>query len=677
MSMSHDPHHMPSEAGAPSEFADREQGSRHVSGPLRHLITGIAFAWSAFQMLIARALTLNAETVRAIHLAFALALVFLSFPVFRGKRFSRWFPRLAETRRLPWWDLLAAAIGVAAALYFVIDYEGLAGRIGNPLPRDIAAGSILLVILLDAARRALGPVLPTVAGSFILYSLFSESMPGVLATAATPLSRVIETLSLGTEGIYGIPLEVSANTVFLFVLFGALLEKAGGGQYFIDLAFSLLGGFRGGPAKASVLASGFTGMINGSSIANTVTTGTFTIPLMKRAGYPAVKAGAIEVAASTNGQLMPPIMGAAAFIIAETCNLPYVEVVRAAFVPAFISYIALIYITHLEACKLDIRPIPRSELPPFRKTFVQGIHFLLPLVVLIYLLIIQRRSASLSAFSAILTLMAVVLIREALSDARNMWRNTLPILGNGMVAGAKNMMGIGVAVASAGIIVGVLSLGLSSQVTEVIRILSGGTLVGMLLITAMVSLILGMGLPTTANYIVMASLTARAIETLAGDFGYSFPLIAIHLFVFYFGILSDDTPPVGLSAYAAAAISKADPIQTGIQGFLYDIRTAILPFMFLFNNRLLLIDVTGPLDMAWVFGTALAGMFAFAAATQGWLVRHNHLWETLTLLAATWMLFRPASLDAWVPLGPYGGAAVGLLLFALVYGGQKKPLVLA
>lgn len=658
------------------EFLDRELGSRHARGPARILIAVIALGWSLFQLAIVDWVTLNAEIVRAVHLAFALALVYLNFPLLRNKRLSRRFPKLADGTRLPWWDLLFAIAAAASALYLVFDGEGVAIRIGNPLPRDIAAGSLLLLFLLDAARRALGPVLPAVAGSFILYSLFSEQMPGVLATAATPFSRVIETLSLGTEGIFGIPLNVSATTVFLFVLFGSLLEKAGGGQYFIDLAFSLLGGFRGGPAKASVLASGLTGMINGSSIANTVTTGTFTIPLMKRAGYPAVKAGAIEVAASTNGQLMPPIMGAAAFIIAETCNLPYLEVVRAAFLPAFISYLALIYITHLEACKLDLAPIPRAELPAFRKTLLGGLHFLLPLGVLIFQLLIARRTAHFAALHAILTLAAVIVLRELRADPRKALPRTAAVLGSGLIAGAKNMMGIGVAVAAAGIIVGVLSLGLSSQVTELIRILSLGNLALMLLVTALVSLILGMGLPTTANYIVMASLTARAIEELAGGFGLELPLIAIHLFVFYFGILSDDTPPVGLSAYAAAAISKADPIQTGVQGFLYDIRTGILPFMFLFNHRLLLMDLRGPLDFLWVFFTALAGMFAFAAATQGWLRRRNRPHETALLLAATWMLFRPASLDPWIALGPYGGSILGLLFFAAVAFLQKKQNLL-
>jgi TRAP transporter 4TM/12TM fusion protein len=650
------------------EIEEREQGPRHPRGAAGAVITALAAAWSVFQLLIAGVWTLNEEVVRSVHLAFAISLVFLSYPAFRKGRMGP----LGDKSRLPWWDIASAFLAAVCALYLILDRDGLTQRIGNPLPRDIVMGVLLLIFLLDAARRAVGPALPCVAGFFVIYSLFSESFPGVLATAGTPLPRIIETLSLSTQGIYGVPLKVSANTVFLFVLFGALLEKAGGGKYFIDLAYSLLGGFRGGPAKASVLASGLTGMINGSSIANTVTTGTFTIPLMKRAGYPAVKAGAIEVAASTNGQLMPPIMGAAAFIIAETCNLAYSEVVRAAFLPAAISYVALIYITHLEALKLNLQPIPRHELPPFRKTLIGGLHFLIPLVILLHQLIIERRTARYAALAGILALMAVIVGQHLVSDRRNGLRTALPILGNGLVSGAKNMMTIGVAVAAAGIIVGVLSLGLSSQVTEVIRILSGGTLAGMLIVTAIVSLILGMGLPTTANYIVMASLTAKAIETLAGGFGLELPLIAIHLFVFYFGILSDDTPPVGLSAYAAAAISKADPIQTGIQGFLYDIRTAILPFMFLFNHRLLLMGISGPLEFIWVVVTALAGMFAFAAATQGFLRRPNHKWETLLLLCVTWILFRPGSLAAIYPMGDLAWSLVGLALYAGVFWLQGK-----
>ena len=645
------------------DIEGREHGPRELTGLPAKVVWGLAFSWSVFQLLTAGFWNLNAVAVRSVHLAFAMAMVYLCFPAFRKGRLGA----LGDKNRLPWWDVLSAVLGAACALYVVLDWEGLAERIGAPLPRDILAGTLLLVFLLDAAHRAIGPALPSIGTFFILYSLFSERFPGVLATAATPWSRIVETLSLGTQGIYGIPLEVSANTVFLFVLFGALLEKAGGGKYFIDLAFSLLGGFRGGPAKASVLASGLTGMINGSSIANTVTTGTFTIPLMKKTGYPAIKAGAIEVASSTNGQLMPPIMGAAAFIIAETCNLPYAAVVKAAFVPAVISYFALVYITHLEALKLDLKPIPKSELPRFKETFLSGAHFLLPLIVLLYMLIFKRFSARYAALAGIITLAVVVLGKELISEGRKGWRTALPILGSGMVNGAKNMMTIGVAVAAAGIIVGVLSLGLSSQVTEVIRILSGGTLVGMLLVTAIVSLILGMGLPTTATYIVMASLTAKAIEVLAGDFGVDLPLIGIHLFVFYFGILSDDTPPVGLSAYAASAISRADPIKTGIQGFLYDIRTALLPFMFLFNHRLLLMDVHGPVEFLWVFLTAMAGMFAFAAATQGFLRRPNRWWDTALLLVATWILFRPGSMEGLLALGPTLWSIIGLGLFGLAF----------
>jgi TRAP transporter 4TM/12TM fusion protein len=650
------------------ELEGREHGPRHLTGFSAGLVTVLAFSWSVFQLLVAWKLPLSADIVRAIHLAFAISLVYLCFPMFRKQRGGAF----GDPTRLPWWDAAAALFAAICALYLILDREGIAMRIGNPSPRDIFVGSFLILFLLEATRRAVGPALPCVAGFFIFYSLFSEQFPGVMATMSSPWSRVVQTLSLSDLGIYGIPLGVSASTVFLFVLFGALLEKAGGGKYFIDLAFSLLGGFRGGPAKASVLASGLTGMINGSSIANTVTTGTFTIPLMKRAGYPAIKAGAIEVAASTNGQLMPPIMGAAAFIIAETCNLQYAAVVRAAFLPAAISYLALIYITHLEALKLDLKPIPRSELPSFRETFVNGIHFLIPLGVLLVQLIVLRKSAQMSAMSAIFTLFAVVILQHGLSDVRNIWRKALPILGSGMVSGAKNMITIGVAVAAAGIIVGTLSLGLSSQVTAVIDVLSGGTLVGMLLITAVISLILGMGLPTTANYIVMSSITAVAIQQLSTDLGYEFPLIAIHLFVFYFGILSDDTPPVGLSAYAAAAISGADPIKTGIQGFLYDIRTALLPFMFLFNNRLLLIGVHGPLEIVWVVLTALAGMFAFAAATQGFLRRSNKIWETGLLLAATWILFRPGTLGQFLPGGDITGSLIGAALYAGVFLMQKE-----
>ncbi|MFC2150683.1 TRAP transporter permease, partial [Calditrichota bacterium] len=389
----------------------------------------------------------------------------------------------------------------------------------------------------------------------------------------------------------------------LFVLFGSMLDKAGGGKYFIDLSTALLGSFRGGPAKAAILSSGLTGMISGSSIANVVTTGTFTIPLMKSVGYPAKKAGAIEVASSVGGQLMPPIMGAAAFIMAEYVNMPYIEVVKAAFLPAFVAYAALFYISHLEACKLGLRGLRKDEKPEFLPTFIGGLHYLIPIAVLIYELVYLRHTPETAVFNSIVFLTFVMLVQHPLRALRRgqpivpaLKRSVMEILSS-LVTGARNNVTVAVATASAGIIVGVVTMGLGGMITEAVAFISGGNIYLLLFITALASLILGMGLPTTANYIVMASLTAPIIVQVGGDIGLVVPLIAAHLFVFYFGILADDTPPVGLAAYAAAAIAKSDPIQTGIQGFMYDIRTAILPFMFIFNFELILWGVHN-----WFYG---------------------------------------------------------------------------
>lgn len=479
---------------------------------------------------------------------------------------------------------------------------------------------------MEAARRALGPTISVVAALFIFYAFFGPHMPSVLAFKGVSLSRFMSQMTISTEGIYAVPIDVSATIVFLFVLFGSMLDRAGAGKYFVDLAFSLLGRFKGGPAKAAVLASGLTGLVSGSSIANTVTTGTFTIPLMKSVGYPYYKAGAVEVACSTNGQLMPPIMGAAAFIIAEYCNIPYVQVVKHAFVPAIISYIALMYITHLEASKLGLMGFPKEQLPKFFSTLVRGIHFIIPLVFLVYELVILRHSPELSAFRAILVLAILILIQNAIMARMRKEPISKGLLfglkqiGSALAAGGRNMMGIGVAVAAAGIIVGVVTMGLGGIINEVVLLISGRNLIAILVLTAVACLILGMGLPTTANYIVMATLTAPIIVTLGADAGLVVPLIAAHLFVFFFGILADDIPPVGLAAFAASAIAKSSPVRTGIQGFTYDIRTAILPFMFIFNTQLLLIGIGSVWQAMWIFLTGVIAMFAFANATQNWFI---------------------------------------------------------
>ena len=667
---------------AAEDYAAAEAGSRRPQPWANVLVIALCLGWSAFQLYVAYVPT-NSTLVRSVHLAFALVLAYLLFPATRRGR---------QRAGIPWYDFVLAALAGAGALYIFVNWRGIAQRAGDILPVEMVVGVVTIVLLLEAARRALGLALTVIGAVFIGYALFGPYMPDLISHKGASLNKLVNHMYLTTEGIFGVPLGVSAGFVFLFVLFGGLLEKAGGGHYFIQVAYSALGGFRGGPAKAAVLASGLTGLISGSSIANTVTTGTFTIPLMKRVGFPDYKAAAVEVAASTNGQLMPPVMGAAAFIISEFLGISYYDVIRAAFIPAVVSYVALFYIIHLESLKLGIKGIPRTELPVFWKTFASGLHFLLPVFVLIYFLLWVRFSPANSAFYAVLVQAGLMLVQhpiEALARGRNgelgaAFRRGLFELYEGLVAGARNMIGIGVATAAAGIIVGTITLtGVGQVFTEVIEALSGGSLVLVLVLTAVASLVLGMGLPTTANYIVMASLTAPVILTLGASHGLIIPAIAAHLFVFYFGILADDTPPVGLAAYAAAAIARSDPIRTGIQGFIYDMRTAILPFMFLFNTSLLLIDGVAPggayiwitewYMIVIIFCSAVLAMFAFASMVQGYFLVRNRWWESLLFGLAAAVMFRPGY------FAELGGLAleelmylVGLALFAFVYLLQRR-----
>lgn len=683
---------------------EAEGGARHLNqGAGKWIVPAIAGLWSVFQLLLPSVLIIESTIVRSIHLTFAIILVFLSNPMLKKSRKGKLAAYLGAKDRITIIDYTTALIAGAAAFYLAFElimhqvnpaYEGITTRQGRPILRDVVFGIILTVLLLEAARRSLGPALAVVASLFIVYSFFAANMPVAFSFKSVSLTKFISKMTMSTEGIYGVPLYVSANIVFLFVLFGALLDKAGAGRYFVDLAFSLMGRFKGGPAKAAVLASGLTGMVSGSSIANTVTTGTFTIPLMKKVGYPAYKSGAIEVAVSTNGQLMPPIMGAAAFIIAETVNIPYVEVIRAAFIPAIISYIALLYIVHLEASKLGIHGLTKDELPSFFGTLIRGLHFLIPLFFLIIELVVLRHSPNLAAFRAIIALMVIIPLENLWRAYRSeeglkaSWKQAihkgLRQIWEALVAGGKNMMGIGVAVAAAGIIVGVVTFGLGGIITEAIEILAGGRFFLILVITALASLLLGMGLPTTATYIVMAALTAPVIVELGAKSGVVFPLIAAHLFVFFFGILADDTPPVGLAAFAASAIARSNPIKTGVQGFGYDIRTAILPFIFVFNPDLLLHEVTSPVYAVWVFLTAMLAMFAFAALTQGYMRMPLKWWEYGVLAVVSFGLLMPRFLAEKV-LNPllaanhpltegYGSTVlvgiVILLIYGLLYGRQ-------
>jgi len=663
-------------------MAEEEEGvGRRPEGPSKYVIPTIAVIWSFFQLSIASWWVLDSTFIRSFHLGFALLIVFLNYPFLKKARFGLNF--LSSTTKIPVSDYIVAIVATFSALYIAVDFIGMTERYGSPITRDIVIGIALVVLLLEAARRVIGPALPIIALFFTSYAFFGPYMPDLIAFKGVSMNRYIGQMTMSTEGIYGIPLDVSATIVYLFVLFGAMLDRAGAGHYFIQLALSLLGGFKGGPAKAAVLGSGLTGVVSGSSIANIVTTGTFTIPLMKKVGYPPTKAAAVEVAASTDGQLAPPIMGAAAFIIAEYVNVPFVMVIKAAAIPAFASYAALFYITHIEASKLGLRGMPRSELPPFFKTLVGGAHFLIPLLFLLYELIIVRHSPELAAFWAIGVMTVVMLFQHPVKAYLNKepvgpaFKKGIVDIFSALASGGRNMVAVALATAAAGIIVGVVALGLGGLITQIIDTISMGNIFLMLVITAIASLIIGMGLPTTATYIVMASLTAPAIVTIAGYQNFAVPLMAAHLFCFYFGILADDTPPVGLAAYAAAAIAKSPPIATGLQGFMYDIRTAILPFMFIFNSDLILHNINSWVQGLLIFAMACVGNFAFASATQGWFVVRNRFYEVPIFLCVSLTLLRPDLISSWIGIPHeqrYWAYPIGLAIFGLVYLIQRPRI---
>ena len=755
------------------------------SRPVALFLAAVAFIWSCFQLWYASPVSyqigfgvFNSNEARSIHLSFAIFLGYLMYPALRRS------PR----RYIPVQDWVLAVIAACSTGYLYVFYQELSQRPNNLITQDIVIACVGMVLLLEATRRALGPPLMIIAIIFLIYTFLGPYAPGILAWKGTSFQSVAYHQWVSASGVYGIALGVSTDMVFLFVLFGALLDGAGAGNYFIKVAFALMGHLRGGPAKAAVVASASTGLISGSSIANVVTTGTFTIPMMKRVGFSAEKAGAVEVASSVNGQIMPPVMGAAAFLMVEYTDTPYVDVVRHAFLPAMISYIALVYIVHLEAVKLNMPTLPRSSVPKTGKwallsplativvltgiaaglyavaelwlalessaarlgfvvlallvqatlylgfvrtstgdtrkqavsvgmlvlgnavilafgvfflidvirslagpaalyavallvvaiyiglvwycsrypdlemdapdapvvklpepgpTIKSGLHFLLPVVLLIWSLMVERLSPSLAAFWAVAFMIFILLTqrwlfaffrRQRLSGTL---RQGLGEFVASMIAGARNMIGIGIATATAGIIVGAVSqTGVGLVLADLVEILSMGNILLILLLTAVLSLILGMGLPTTANYIVVSSLLAPVIVVLGQQNGLIVPLIAVHLFVFYFGIMADVTPPVGLASFAAAAVSGGDPIRTGFVAFFYSMRTALLPFLFIFNTQLLLMEVTW-LQAVVVFIVATAAMLVFTAALQGHFLSRSRLYESVALVLVAFTLFRP------------------------------------
>lgn len=714
-------------AGTPIDLeklvAESDLGGRRPLGAIGTLLSGLAIAWSLFQLWYASPLpytlgfgVFNDTEARVIHLSFALILAFMAYPAFKS----------SSRERIPLIDWLLAAAAVLSVVYLIVFYRDLAMRPGLPTTADIVASVVGVVLLIEASRRAEGPWMPVISITFLFYVFAGPYLPGLLAHRSVSISRAASHFWLTSEGVFGVALGVSTAFIFLFVLFGALLEKAGAGNFFIQLAFSLLGQFRGGPAKAGVVSSGMTGMISGSSVANVVTTGTFTIPLMKRVGYSPVQAGAIECAAGVNGQLMPPVMGAAAFLMAEYVGISYADVVRHAFLPAIITYAALFYIVDIEAAKAGMTGLPRTRrrglaqgalkalltfsglvilsgliywglgwtktvfgdaagyialvvvvaayiglianrarhpdlplddpskplitVPDFYEVARTGLHYLLPVTVLIWCLLIEEMSPGLAAYWGVIAMAGVVLTQRPLTawfrGERGLgghWREGFHEFVSGLENGARNMIVVGIATATAGIIVGTVTLtGLGLVMTELVEALSAGNFVLMLVLTGLICLVLGAGLPTTASYVVVATLMAPVIVELGAQNDIAVPLISAHMFVFYFGLMADVSPPVGLAAYAAGAIAGADPMKVGWQGMRYENRTALLPFVFVYNPAILMIDIAGPVQFIVVVVCCVLAMGAFVAASQHWLLIRNRWYETIALLVICLTLFRPS-----------------------------------
>jgi len=630
-----------------SKISEDLSPTRNLTGIHLKIVAGIAIIWSLFQLWYASPFPFwfnigmfKGLPARAIHLGFALLLAFLIFPFSRSKKISII-------------DILISIIATFCCLYIYFFYDQLVDRGGILLkitlgkyiiPVELIIGATGILILLEATRRVIGIPLVIIAVCFLLFSYFGKYAPEIISHGGLSLKRLVGFQWFDQEAIFGIPIGVSVDFIFLFVLFGALLETAGGGQYFLDLAFAMVGKMRGGPAKAAILGSGMTGMISGSSVANTVTTGTFTIPIMKKTGFSKEKAGAIEVSSSVNGQIMPPVMGAAAFVMASFIGVTYFEVVKHAFLPAIISYIALFYISHLEALKLNLKGMDENDVPHLKKTFFSGLHFLIPIFVLIYLLVYMRLTASYSIFYATIALISVNLINKLnkqsnIKDAFKMWFDQTVV---GFQKGAINMVSVGIAIATAGVIVGAVgSTGLSTNLIIVIESVAKDNVIILILLTIVLCLLLGMGLPTTANYVVVASLMSMVLVDVGNASGFIFPIIAVHLFVFYFGLMADVTPPVGLASYAAAGISGGDPLKTGVQAFWYSLRTGILPIVFLFNHELLLIGVENIWHALLVIITSLIGILIFTSATQRWFFAKLRWYEIIIFLVVSISFLTP------------------------------------
>ena len=609
---------------------DTESRFRILSGWQGKLVALIAVAMSCFHFYTSGFGLLLAQKQGAVHLAFTLALVFLLYPA---------SSKQSKTSGIPFYDFILGAIGVASALYLVVFFNELVTRAGLPTQTDLIMGFLLIATLLEATRRISNPVLPCLAIIALLYCYFGRSMPDMLAHRGFNVARIVNHMYLGTEGIFGTPLEVSSTFVFMFILFGAVLEKTGLGKFIIDLSLALAGWSTGGPAKVAVVSSGLMGTVSGSSVANVCTTGMFTIPLMKSVGYEPYFAGAVEAVASTGGQIMPPVMGAAAFIMAQILGVPYIEVAIAAVVPALLYYFAVMVQVHFEACRLGLRGIPWKQLPPLGPLLKSKGFLLIPLVAIIYFL--------LAGYTPLKAAFNGILVSFVLSWLNKETRLTPAKLYDAFQSGARSAIGVACACATVGMVVGMgtltgLALKIAGAIVAMAEVSPNGSLAALgaslfslapgaevtaetaalaltkiftLFFTMIASLILGMGLPTTANFIVTSTMAAPALFLLG------VPPMAAYMFVFYFGIAADLTPPVALAAYAGAGIAGSDPMKTGVTSFKLALAGFLVPYIYVYNPMLLFIDVE-PFYMAQAICTALIGVFLLAMFTIGYFKAH-------------------------------------------------------
>ena len=640
---------------------DRESATRSFVQEKKWLTVGkviglICIIFSLIQLYAAFTAKIPATQLRPLHLGFVMMLAFLLYPAAKGMK---------RVNRLPWYDVALAALAMACCLYIALQHVELAMRSGKYNSVDVTVGIILILLLAECCRRVVGLPILIIATVFVLYAFFGRQMPGFLAHRGFNLTRIVSHLVFTTEGIMGTPLGASATFIFLFVLFGAFLETTHVGQFFIDLSNSIAGHRRGGPAKVSVLSSALMGTVSGSSVANTVGTGSFTIPMMKKLGYRGEFAGAVEAAASTGGQIMPPVMGAAAFLMAESVGISYTEIAKAAIIPALLYFSGIWIIVELEARKFGLRGLSKEEMPVLGKIFVERGYLIIPLIVIIgflcagytpiYAALIGIAAAALCgmvrrihAFMLLkkVTAAAEGNVTEDYSQEGRTLGEALKKTGRDIITslegGARNVIGVAIACGMAGIIVGMITLtGLGLKMGNGLVEIAGGRQLLTLMLTMIASIILGMGVPTTANYLITSTIMAPAVIAVMGwSNADTYMVLTAHMFTFYFGIVADITPPVALAAMAGSAIAKSKPMLTGFNAVKLAIAAFLIPYMFVYNPEMLMINAQW-YDVLRIAVTALIGMFGIGAALEGYYSRHAHLLQRIMFLVGGLMLVEP------------------------------------